>query len=166
MKPSVKLTLYFVVNLTFGALVGGVAGCGGDQVTTTTTAESGATGATGAVGAAPELTAFLDDANAICRETGKEIDAAAEEEGITQNSPEAEIIDFAERVAIPAFQDRLDQIAELEPPPGDEDEVEEIVVTAQEVIDELEASPRLILEDPFAEVDELGNEYGLTACSG
>lgn len=130
----------------------GVAGCDDDDSTTST----------------ETLTKdeFVQQANAICAETGKEIDAAATEAQAAGGDQEAFITD----TLAPAVESELAAIAALPVPAGEEDQIAAILDAANQGLDEVQADPTVLMGggggDPFAEANELGDAYGLTECSG
>jgi hypothetical protein len=148
-----------------------VAGCGDDDETTTstpttTTGATGASGATGAADASPEKAAFLKEADAICAAGDKEIDAEANEVFGSGEPSAKEQSDFVENTVIPSIQEQLDQLSELDPPAEDADEFDGIVDDAQSALDELESDPSSLTSgsDPFADVNQRAQDFGLTAC--
>lgn len=161
-----------IVALAAGLIA---AGCGDDDdetTTATTTEETGTTGTTGATGAAgdvsPERAELIEQADEICAEGDREIDAEAQDVfgGSQQEPPQAEQEAFVEDTVIPNVQDQLDQLRELDPPEEDAEEFTAIIDEAQEALDELEADPSAIGggEDPFAEVNKRARAFGLQDC--
>lgn len=68
---------------------------------------------------------------------------------------------------LPAFQFQFDELRMFGAPAGDEDQVEEMVGIMQYGIESAERqriSSPAELSRHFAEYDELGREYGVTAC--
>lgn len=131
----------------------GVAGCGGDDDESTTTAAEALT-----------KEEFITQADQICADG----DAAIEEAGaeLGQGSSEEDVAAFVEETVIPNIQDQRDQIAALGIPEGDEGETEELIAELDSAIAEAEADPSVLLGsgDPFAEVNQMAQEYGLSAC--
>ena len=168
-----KLTLLLVAVLALGLVA---AGCGGDDdettsttSSTTTTGTSGASGATGA-GGSPERAALIEEADAICTAGDKEIDEAAKEAfGDSQQEPSASDQEaFVEDTVVPNIQDQLDQLSDLDPPEADADEFQGIIDDAQSALDELADDPSVLTsgDDPFAEVNQRAQAFGLSACGG
>jgi len=114
---------------------------------------------------------FVDQANEICEQGDTEIDQAAEET-FTGGRPSPEQIEgFASETLVPSIQGQIDDIEALGAPEGDEEQIQEFLDKAQQALDELEADPSLLAasegaQDPFAEVNQLADDYGLTACAG
>jgi hypothetical protein len=151
-----------------------VAGCGGDDeetttVSPTTTTTDAATGATGAE-VSDERAALIEEADAICAEGDEEIDAEAQElfGDSNQEPPAAEQEAFVEDTVIPSVQDQLDQLSELDPPEEDAEEFQSIIDNAQAALDDVAEDPSTFVggDDPFAEVNQQAEEFGLTACGG
>jgi hypothetical protein len=169
-----RLPLLLIVALA-AALI--AAGCGDDdddEATTPATTEEAATGATGATGAAdvsPERAELIEQADEICAEGDRQIDAEAQEVfgGSQQEPPAAEQEAFVTETVIPNIQNQLDQLRELDPPEEDADEFNAILDEAQAALDELEQDPGAFVgggEDPFAEVNQRAREFGLQDCGG
>ena len=146
------------------------AGCGDDDDETTTSATTSAattteTGATGAAtGEALAKDEFIAQADEICKTGNKQIDEAAGEffpEG--GNPGQAEEETFTRDVVVPNIRAQLDAIGALTPPEGDEDEVAAILDAASEATDQLEEDPSAET-NPFAEADQLAQDYGLQVC--
>lgn len=165
---SLRITALLALALATGLIA---AGCGDDDDETTTspttTTTAGATGATGATGEPLSKEEFIAQADAICKAGDKEIDAAGEEFFSEGGSPgQAEEETFITETVIPNVQGQVDGIAALAPPEGDEDEVQAIVDAAQQAIDDVEADPSVLgtQGDPFAEANQLAQDYGLKVC--
>jgi hypothetical protein len=163
-----RTPLILIVALT-AALI--AAGCGDDDedttTTTATTEEAGATGGTGATGPQSE---FAQQADEICAEGDKEIDAEAQEffGNAQQEPPQAEQERFAEEVVIPNVEQQIEDVAALPPPEGQEEQFDEFVDEARSAIDEVKADPSLVTsqgsDDPFAETNQMAKELGLQVC--
>ena len=110
-------------------------------------------------------------ANAICKQGGDEIDEAATEAfGKSRPSPE-EIEQFTTETLVPNVQQQIDDLSALGAPEGDEAQVQEILDSAQSALEEVEADPTGVTEqpngdDPFAETNRLATAYGLDECAG
>lgn len=129
----------------------GVAGCGDDDSTSSTTAT---------------LTKeeFVQQANAICAEANAENEAAAKEAQASGGDQEAFITD----TLLPSIQAQITAIEDLPVPSGEEEQVSEIVTAVNQGLDEAEADPAALTSgaDPFAEANQLANDYGMTDCGG
>jgi hypothetical protein len=115
--------------------------------------------------------ALIQEADAICAEGDREIDAEAQDVfgGAQQEPPPAEQEAFVEDTVIPNIQDQIDQLRELDPPDEDADEFTAILDEAQAALDELEQDPAAFVgggQNPFAEVNQMAREFGLEECGG
>jgi hypothetical protein len=164
-----RIPLLLLVSLAVALLA---AGCGDDDdeptTTETTEAATGATGATGPADVSPERAALIEQADEICAEGDREIDAEADEVfGDSEQEPsQAEQEAFVEDTVVPNVQDQLDQLRELDPPEEDAEEFTSILDDAQAALDEVEADPSAISggQDPFAEVNKRAKAFGLEDC--
>ena len=165
-----------MVLVICAAFVG--AGCGGDDdetTTATTTTEAGASGASGASGEEGQAAgggllddAFAEEANAVCEETNKEIEALFE--GFDQGEePTQADIEKAGEDAVPIIDDTIKQLEALGEPEEGAEEYQQFLDDAQAASDEIEKDPALFGEegpkDPFADVNKQAEELGLPACS-
>lgn len=170
-----RIPLILIIALATALIA---AGCGGDDdedTTTTPTEETTATGETGATGAAdvpPERAELVEEANAVCAEGNDDIDAAAQKQfgDSQQEPPAAEQEAFFTDTVLPSVQDQIDEIRALETdaPEEDVDELNGILDEAESVVDDLEQDPSALSEgaDPFADVNQQLDEFGLTECAG
>ena len=155
MTPSRNSRL---IALAAAALALALAACGGDSEETSTP------------GGDDARAEFIAAADAICAETGEEINAETLElfpQGAAANEKQLEKL-FAE-VTIPALARQYEEIAALPVPEGDEEEVDAILTAADEAIAEAEEDPASLLvlqgaETPFSEVNRLSTDYGLEVC--
>lgn len=116
---------------------------------------------------------FIAQADQICTEGGKRIETGTRKIfGAGNKTPSDEqIIEAYTDVTIPEFERIFDQIGELEPPPGDEDQIDEILSTADEALAEAEDEPANLAKpvgqgNPFDETNELLQDYGFEVCGG
>jgi hypothetical protein len=157
-------TILTLACLTFALAI---AGCGGDDETSTTSSSPTAAGATGATGGTP-LTKeeFIAQADAICAAGDKTIDAAGQALG--QNPSEEQINQAITETVIPTVSGEFDAIEQLTPPEGDENTIAELVASGRAALDEIEANPDRAFaagqDNPFAEVNQLAQDYGLKDC--
>lgn len=113
---------------------------------------------------------FLDQGNAICEAGTAENDQAFQEafpSGSTEPTPEQIATVVADSVA-PNIQAQIDDLEALNPPEDLQDDVDQMLAEAQTVLDGIIDDPEGAFtdENPFAEVDALATEIGLTACAG
>jgi hypothetical protein len=139
--------------LVLGAVA--IAGCGGSDDTSSTTA-------------AISEDDFVTQANAICAEGNKTLEAAGQE-AFSGKPSEAELDQYVTDTMVPNIQGQIDEITALGAPAGDEEQVSGFLDTAQETLDQVEADPSVLTsgdQDAFAETNELMTDYGLTECAG
>ena len=115
---------------------------------------------------------FLKQGNAVCAKGNKEIEEGFQEfekENDLQNGQptKAQLTEAIETIVLPAVRDQVDGIEELGAPSGEEAKVEAVTDAASEAVEEGEEDPASLTSekaDPFAEANELANEYGLVKC--
>jgi hypothetical protein len=138
------------------------AGCGGGDDSTSTTA-------------ALTKAEFLKQGNQICTEGNKKIDAGfeefADEENLKPNQEpsDAQKEESAETILLPGVAEQVEDVKALGAPSGEEEQVEEIIEAAEEAVEGGEEDPISLFAEgqgPFAKVNKLAREYGLTACAG
>ena len=116
-----KLTWIAACALALGLIA---AGCGGDDGNDDSTEGTG-TGGTETLTKAE----FIAQADAICKESNKQIEKAGKEIG--ESSSAAEVDAFAADTVAPAIQSQLDGIEALGAPTGDEAQITAILDAAQ-----------------------------------
>jgi hypothetical protein len=141
----------------------GIAACGegdgGDTATTATTTPI-------------SKQQFVRDANKICSSSDDKIERASNEffAGAPRGEgpPPEEIEQFGKKTVFPTIQAEIDRIEALGAPEGDEDEVNEILESAQAGLDELEENPERLAKGgsttAFEEAEKLAADYGLDQC--
>ena len=125
-----------------------LAGCGGDDDTLT-------------------KSQFIKQADAICKQGNKRIEAQAEDT-LPANEPpsKAQLTTFATETLIPDIQRQVDEVRELNEPSEDEDQVNAFLDSAQSELDKGEEDPLYITSDKsFAKTNRLGKQYGFKVCS-
>jgi hypothetical protein len=146
-----------------------VAGCGGDDTTsssTTAAGASGASGASGAQGATGILPAdFADQANGICKAGNVELNAAFKQLGPGKPS-QADIENAVTDTIAPNIQGQIDDIRALGEPDQGADELNAFLDDAQSALDDVKADPSTLLQgDPFAKVNDEAKTLGLQECA-
>lgn len=147
-----KASILLVPCLIGGALL---VGCGGGDDSSSTEA-------------ALSKSAYIKQANAICKKAADEINTAGSQQFGNRKPTEAEISKFVNDTAVPAFDDELSQLRDLPPPSGDEDTVNAIYDAAQDGADALKEDPSILLTDnpaAFQEANKLAKDYGLNVCA-
>jgi hypothetical protein len=115
---------------------------------------------------------FLKQGNAICAKGNKEIqdgfEEFEEENGLQKKQPtEEQLTEAIETIVLPSVSGQVEGIEALGAPSGDEAKVEAITDAVTEAVEEGEEDPASLTSekaDPFAEANELSNEYGLVKC--
>lgn len=155
---SKRLVPLFVALAALAVIV---AGCGsGGGSTETTTALSKAE--------------FVKKGNAICAEGSKEINEGfekfAKENGFSEKKrpPQAKLEEGIETVVIPGIRKEIEGIRALGIPAEEGAEAEAVLDAAEEALEKGEENPSLLAKEesagPFAEVNKLSREFGLTKC--
>lgn len=116
---------------------------------------------------------FIKQGDEICKQGDAAIEGEAnefaEENGIdTENPTEAEQEEVIEQVVGPAIKRQSEEIADLGPPEGEEEAVEEIVAAVGRGAEEIEEDPKAVVngENPLAEASKLAKAYGFKQCGG
>lgn len=114
---------------------------------------------------------FIEQGNQICVDAEAEVDEQAEAAFTGEPTPEA-IKTFFDEVIVPAANDQLAALRDLNPPDELADDVAEALDAAEDRTDEIAAMSADELfellssgENPYAEVDELVVAIGLTDCA-
>lgn len=154
-----KRFVALLVALTALALI--VAGCGsGGSGSSSTESTSSLTKAE-----------FVKQGNAICAKGSKEINEGFEEfvkeRGLSKTKKPSKAVreEAVETVLIPKIREQVESMRALGPP---DEEAEAVLDAAEEALEKGEEDPILFLEEesagPFAKVNKLSREYGLTKC--
>lgn len=156
---SNRLIAVLVGVLALGALV---AGCGSSSDSTTDSSDSGT---------ALTKNELITQADAICAQGEKAIEDEAEEfadeNNIDTSKPtQAQQEEVIEQVVAPGVRRQVEEIGDLTPPSGDEDQVEAIVDAVESGSEELEEDPALLIEgeNPLGKGSKLARQYGLKEC--
>lgn len=140
------------------ALAALVAGCGGgddtttDETVTLTKAE------------------FIKQGDAICKEANEENEAEAEEfaeeNGFTlEKASKDQLEEAVAEVLVPSLNQQMEELDALGAPEGDEDQVEEIIVSVEDAADEIEDDPGLVFEEATLDKpNKLAKAYGFKVC--
>lgn len=134
-----------------------VAGCGGgdsttDETVTLTKAE------------------FISQGDAICKEANEENEAEAEEfaeeNGFTlEKASKDQLEEAVAEVLVPSLNQQMEELDALGAPEGDEDQVEEIIVSVEDAAEEIEDDPSLVFEEKtLRKPGQLAAAYGFKVC--
>jgi len=105
------------------------------------------------------------NANAICDESSKLIDAVSSELGT--DASDKEVDDFVKQTLVPAIRDEIARIRALGFPTGDANKLNGVLFDMDGVLDDLSADPNAVLSQgatPFEDINRRLDDYGLTAC--
>lgn len=136
-----------------------VAGCGGGSDSTTS---------------ADPKAAFIASADQICADAGARINersqALLDEHG-SDVATGAFVVRIFTEITIPELQKMFDRMAALDPPPGAEEQVDEIIAAGNEALRKARAHPKLLAKpagqgNPFDEVNGLEQDFGFEFCGG
>ena len=113
---------------------------------------------------------YIKRGDQICREGDREIQREGRSRfGDLQERPSRdELVGFIEDVVIPNIEGQISDLRDLPPPEGDEDTVNAIYDRADESIEAVKENPEGAVaegaDNPFAEANKLGRDYGFKAC--
>lgn len=109
---------------------------------------------------------FVQAANAVCEKRSEQMQAKARR--IYRKGtrlPQDEAIELAlEEVIGPGLHGEARDLRALEPPPGDEEQVEELVVAIEDLVARMERDLGKSLRYPYRKTENLAAAYGLPAC--
>ena len=139
------------------ALAALVAGCGGsddttDETVTLTKAE------------------FIKQGDAICKEANEENETEAEEfaeenDFKLEKASKEQLEEAVAEVLVPSLNKQVEELDALGAPEGDEEQVEEIIVSLEDVAAEVEDDSSLVFEEKTLEKpSQLANAYGFEVC--
>jgi hypothetical protein len=157
-----------LIAMLVGALaIAAVAsGCGSDD-NGDSTAETSSS-----AGPALSKAAFIKQGDKICleasREYGKGIEDFLEENEVSQakgptSEQEEELL---ADIILPRIKAEMEELRELGPPKGEEEQVDEIFTAVEEVVAEGEDDPSTVTgnENPFAEPNAKAEAFGFEVC--
>jgi hypothetical protein len=111
---------------------------------------------------------FLFEADRICFAVESQIEAAADDYAGSQEEPDpAEVRRVVSRIVVPKLRSEVETIALLDPPPGDEAEVQRILDATGRGADALEGDPLIVLDGippDLREAESLARAYGSREC--
>ncbi|HEX4307531.1 MAG TPA: hypothetical protein VHZ54_15960 [Solirubrobacterales bacterium] len=167
-KRKIAAALFALV-----ALVAVIAGCGGGGSSDTTgggtTAETG--GSSESSGAAPTKAAFIKEGDKICtddeNELNKEVEVFAKENNLDLEKDELSTdqeTELFQEVVLPNIAKQAEDLAELTPPEGDEETIEELTDTLSSEVEEAEDAGGKPSEDTLAGATKMAKAYGFKSC--
>jgi hypothetical protein len=114
---------------------------------------------------------YLAKAKAVCQKGNQTLTEASNAVFAKvppgQKLSDPEIENFVRQTVIPTIRDQVRQLRALPPPKGKKGEVEEIYRALDKGLDELEKSPKKLIDgsNVFAEADSLATKYGISVCA-
>jgi galactitol-specific phosphotransferase system IIB component len=135
-----------------------IAGCGGGDETTSDETVT------------LTKTEFIKQGDAICQKSSdqseKEAEEFAKENDFTlQSATSEQLKEAVSEVLVPSLNRQAEELDALGAPEGDEDQVEEIIVSLEDVAAEIEDDPEVIFEgEALKEPSELAEDYGFKVC--
>jgi hypothetical protein len=116
--------------------------------------------------AAPSKRQFLERADLICEEAGKEQLGIATT--YMRKHPGAEKADFVEPAAFPPLENEVEELKALDPPDGDEEEVTAFLEELEKDLEAAKKEPLSILvagNNPFGPANKRAHDYGFVDCA-
>jgi hypothetical protein len=116
---------------------------------------------------------LITQGDAICKQGDEEIEEGfekyAEENGIAKNEEpsDAQGVEIVETVILPNITTQSELIRGLGAPEGDEEEIEAMLDSLDEAIEDGEENPETLFEDgtdPFGDPNGRAEDYGFKVC--
>jgi hypothetical protein len=110
---------------------------------------------------------FIQSANAACEKRSEEMSAKAEKvvaKFSTQPDSEKGRREVIEKAIAPGFEAEVKDLRALKPPPGDEEEVEEVIRAIEEMVARTKEDLGAGRVYPYRRTENLAAAYGLPAC--
>ncbi|HEY3491345.1 MAG TPA: hypothetical protein VGK43_00235 [Solirubrobacterales bacterium] len=149
-----KALLALVALVALGAFV---VGCGsGDETTDETVTLTKAE--------------FIKQGDAICEkgndQSEKEAEEFAEENGFTlEKASDEQLEEAVSEVLVPNLNQQAEELDALGAPEGDEEQVEEIIVSLEGAAEDIDDDPSAVFEgEVLEEPGELAQDYGFKVC--
>jgi hypothetical protein len=145
------------------AIAAVAAGCGGDD-----TSSSGGDETVVVLSKAE----FIKQGDAICadanKQSEKEAEEFAEENGFElEKASKEELEEAVSDVLVPSLNQQAEELEALGAPEGDEEQVEEIVTSLEDVAAEIEDDPSIVFEaEALKGPGQLAQDYGFKVCGG
>jgi hypothetical protein len=119
---------------------------------------------------APTKAEFIAQADAICKKAHDRFEKDFNQAFAGNPHPsQTELNEFAENTLVPGVQGEIDDISELEPPRGDEAQVNAIIAAVQGGVNRIKADPGVLSPkvkfDPQKKGHQLAKEYGMKECA-
>lgn len=109
---------------------------------------------------------FIQAANAACQARIKQMKAKSRRvfAKASEKSPQAGAKLLIEQVVVPGFEGELRDLRALQPPPGDEARVEQVIDAIQEMVDRTQRDLGQGRPYPYRKTENLTAAYGLPDC--
>ena len=114
---------------------------------------------------------YLAKAKAVCQKGNQALTEASNavfaKVPAGQKLSDPEVENFVRQTVIPTIRDQVKELRALPPPKGKKGEVEEIYTALDKGLDELEKSPKKLIDgsNVFAEADSLATKSGISVCA-
>ncbi|HEX9968023.1 MAG TPA: hypothetical protein VGB06_08745 [Solirubrobacterales bacterium] len=114
----------------------------------------------------PEKEEFIVQANELCKERVKEVQDKGQKvfKEVFKLPGKVAAKKLAHQVIVPIFTTELQELEELDQPPGDEKELEAIYSEIQGVIDYMSGNPQPSVY-PYTKGEKLADKYGIGECA-
>jgi ABC-type Fe3+-hydroxamate transport system substrate-binding protein len=134
-----------------------VAGCGEDEDEATSASNDRAT---------IVKADFIQAANAICQKRGREVKAKSQRILAASGNKSRNVVakELVEEAVAPAFEREADEIRDLAPPSGEEEQVEELVGAIDEMIARTRRDLSANRNYPYRKTENIAAAYGLPDC--
>lgn len=109
---------------------------------------------------------FIQAANEACETRAAQIEAKGRRvyAVASKKSRDAGAKLLIEQVVVPGFEREIRDLRALQPPPGDEEEVEGLITALQEMVDRTRGDLAKGRSWPYRKTENLAAAYGLPAC--
>ena len=119
---------------------------------------------------APTKAEFVKQADAICQQSNDERIASTEKLFKKYNGlpPKAVEEDFIAEEGAPVIREQLEQLSALDPPAGEEDEVDALWSAFEKALKQIEAEPAGAITrglQIFKEFEQMAIKYGFDECA-
>lgn len=113
---------------------------------------------------------FIKQGDQICKEANEQSETEAEEfaeenDFTLEKASEEQIEEAVAEVLVPNLEGQAEDLEALGAPEGDEEQVEEIIVSLEDATAEIEDDPSLVFDgEVLKEASELAEDYGFKVC--
>jgi hypothetical protein len=109
---------------------------------------------------------FIQAANAACTERREEMTDKGQRiyANASEKSRDAGARELIEEVVAPGFEREVRELGDLTPPPGEEDEVNELISAIEQMVDRMREDLAAGRGYPYRKTEKLAATYGLPDC--